>query len=722
MRLFNRLTVASKLVVIAGLAIGALLILASWLVVDRAGGMVRSLSDRYGNAAATEASEMVASEFGRVEAAAQAMAAAIGAAHEKSGPDRKVALEILFRNARATDMVFGSWFVPAPDGFDGRDAEMKGRAKLGANSRGQFAPYWVQDNGTLIQQPNDDPNMHKDEYFTKPFSTGRPWITDPYPWEVNGKTILVTSIVIPVRSGGKIVGVAGLDVELDQLSIRLGAIRPFGDGRIMLLSSNKAWVAHPDARLRTKLYAGPGSDVVDQVIASGKPAHVSGVADASGAVERLVAPVALKGLNKTWALVMDVPSATVLKPVNDLSKGVLGGGVLIIAIVLGALFVTAIAIIKRPLAGMTAAMGKLAHGDLTVDVPARDRQDEIGGLAAAMAQFKDNALEMKRLETEAAEAKARADAEKARADKEAADAKARQEAEAAEAKARSEAERRAALLKMADEFEASIKTVVDMVASAAAEMESTASMMTATAEETSRQATLVATASDQAASNVNTVAGATEELSASVREIGQQAESSATIANQASEQARQTVAVVAELEQAADEVGQVVHMIRDIAEQSKLLALNATIEAERAGEAGRGFAVVAGEVKNLANQTALATGEIAQKIAHIQRSTGAAVRSMEGVGTAIQRVDEVAAAIASAVEQQWAATAEIAGNVQQAAQGTMEVSNNIGGVTDAAAETGTAATMVQKSASSLARNADQLKAEVATFLATVRAA
>lgn len=722
MRLLERFTVAGKLVFIAGLAIGALLILASWFVVNTTGGMVRSLSDRYGEATATQASVMVASDFGRVEAAARAMAAAIGAAHEKSGPDRKVVLEILRRNSGATDMVFGAWFISAPTGYDGRDAQLTGRTDLGANSQGQFLPYWVLDNGKLIQQPVEDASVFEAEYFAQPFSTGRPWITAPYSWEVGGKSVLMTSVTFPVRAGDKVIGVAGLDVELSQLSNRLGEIRPFGDGRVMLLTNDKNWVSHPDASLRTKPYDGPGGELVDQVVSDGAPVRITGVADETGAVERLVAPVVLPGLDRTWALVMDVPSATVLKPVNDLMKAVLGGGVLIIAVVLGALFLTAVVIIRRPLAGMTAAMARLANGDLSVDVPARDRRDEIGGLAAAMTRFKDNALEMQRLEAEAAEASARAEAEKARAAREAEEAKARQEAEAAEAKARAEAERKAALLKMADEFEASVKTVVDMVASAAVEMESTAGMMASAAEETSRQATLVAAASDQAASNVNMVAGATEELSASVREIGQQAASSAAIATQATKQTRETVAVVSELEKAAQEIGQVIHMIRDVAEQSKLLALNATIEAERAGQAGRGFAVVASEVKNLANQTAVATGEIAQKIGQIQRSTGAVVGAIEGVGEAIHRVDSVAAAIASAVEQQRAATAEIAGNVHEVAQGTNEVSSNIGGVTKAAADTGNAATIVQSSASSLARNADELKAQVAEFLATVRAA
>ena len=360
---------------------------------------------------------------------------------------------------------------------------------------------------------------------------------------------------------------------------------------------------------------------------------------------------------------------------------------------LGLLGYIVLQMVARPLTGMTVAMQSIAAGNLETAVQGTERRDEIGTLARALQVFKDNGLEMRRLEREASEQKARA-----------------------------EAERRAALLKLADDFEAGVSGVVDTVSAAATEMESAAAAMSATAEQASRQALAVSAASEQASTNVNTVAAATEELSASVTEIGRQVENSTRIAAQAVSEAERTNTLIQGLAVAANEIGEVVSLINSIAGQTNLLALNATIEAARAGEQGKGFAVVASEVKALANQTAKATESIQAKVSEIQQATGGAVDAIGGITGTIVRVNEIATTIASAVEEQGAATRDIAGNVQQAAAGTAEVSVNIAGVNQAAAETGSAATQVLGAAGALARESSELRRQVESFLATVRAA
>ena len=205
-------------------------------------------------------------------------------------------------------------------------------------------------------------------------------------------------------------------------------------------------------------------------------------------------------------------------------------------------------------------------------------------------------------------------------------------------------------------------------------------------------------------------------------EIGRQVSESARIAGQAVREAEDTDRCVNHLSEAASRIGDVVRLISDIAGRTNLLALNATIEAARAGEAGKGFAVVASEVKTLATQTARATGEIGAQITAMQTEVGQAVGALRSIGATIQRMNEIATAIAGAVEEQGATTQEIARAVQHAAAGTAEVNNNIATVTDSVGHTGRQAEAVLVAATTLTRQSDTFKAEVASFLSAVREA
>jgi len=283
-------------------------------------------------------------------------------------------------------------------------------------------------------------------------------------------------------------------------------------------------------------------------------------------------------------------------------------------------------------------------------------------------------------------------------------------------------DRRATLDNLAHEFDKAVATVVATVSETAQELAAAAEAMSGAAARTSDQSTAVAAAAEEASANVRTVASAADELSASVKEIGRQVTTSTEMAAKAVRTADQTSEKVRTLTRASERIGNVVELISNIARQTNLLALNATIEAARAGEAGKGFAVVAQEVKSLANQTAKATAEIGAQIGDIQNSTAEAVASIGVIGEVIRSIDQVASAIAAAVEQQDEATLEIARNVQEAAQGTADVSSNAMGLSQVAVSTGSAASQVMASSKDLGIQADQLRKVAENFVSSIRAA
>ena len=350
--------------------------------------------------------------------------------------------------------------------------------------------------------------------------------------------------------------------------------------------------------------------------------------------------------------------------------------------------------ISRPMVEMCKAMRELAGGNFDVVLPGLGRRDELGEMAAAVEEFKMQAI-----------AKAERDAAAQEAQNQAAGAA-----------------RRSELIRFADEFEAAVGAIVSNVSTSAVQLEQAAGTLTRTAESTQSLSSQVAGASEEASSNIQSVASATEELSTSVDEIGRRVRDSNRIAEAAVLQAQQTDGRIGKLSRAAQEIGDVVKLITAIAEQTNLLALNATIEAARAGDAGRGFAVVASEVKSLASQTAKATDEISSHIAGMQDATQESVAAIKEIGGTIGQISNIASAIASAVEQQSSATQEIARNVQNVAQGTHEAAANIMQVNRGATETGSASEEVLNSAKSLSSESARLREELDRFMANIRAA
>jgi methyl-accepting chemotaxis protein len=349
--------------------------------------------------------------------------------------------------------------------------------------------------------------------------------------------------------------------------------------------------------------------------------------------------------------------------------------------------------VTKPLRVVAETLTVLAEGRTDVEVQYADRHDEIGVIARTVAVFKNNRIERRQLEAE------RISAEK-----------------------RAMEQRKAELNQFVDAFRTKIGGIIEQVLNSSGQFERDAQTLSVTAQSTAQISGQSAEASRQASEHVRGAATASNELSQSIFEISRRVQDSNSVAADAVKQAEATDHRMAELSIAGDRIGDVVKLITSIAEQTNLLALNATIEAARAGDAGRGFAVVAQEVKNLAGQTAKATGEISAHIANMQRATGESVEAIKTIGQTIGHISDIATSISQAVEHQGAATKSIAEGVQAAAGGTLEVADNIEHVAKNACETGKTSGCMLKSARDLSEVSSHLRDEVERFLDSVRAA
>ncbi|WP_454085677.1 methyl-accepting chemotaxis protein [Georgenia sp. Marseille-Q6866] len=253
------------------------------------------------------------------------------------------------------------------------------------------------------------------------------------------------------------------------------------------------------------------------------------------------------------------------------------------------------------------------------------------------------------------------------------------------------------------------------IASGAEELAASTTQVVAASEETSAQSGVVASAAEQVSQNVHTVAAGAEQMGASIREIAQSSSEAAAVAARATTQAAVTNETVQKLGASSIEIGNVVKVITTIAEQTNLLALNATIEAARAGEAGKGFAVVASEVKDLAQETAKATDDIARRIEAIQHDTEGAVTAIGEITEIIGQINDYQMTIASAVEEQTATTNEMSRSVTEAATGSTEIAGNITGIASAAADNSTTMSQMSSAVAELASISEGLRAQVSAF-------
>jgi methyl-accepting chemotaxis protein len=289
----------------------------------------------------------------------------------------------------------------------------------------------------------------------------------------------------------------------------------------------------------------------------------------------------------------------------------LAGGLLALLLLRGHL--------TRPLRELMATIATVTSSDSVVEVPHRNRRDEIGQLARTVRALSEVRATLVTRDAEADLAQ------------------------------QHRQRRTQELQRIAQEFEARLGSLLADIARLSDGLRAALADSVIRAEQIWQSGHDAAAAVAGTGGEAERVAEAALRLEEIVSQINSEVRRVSETASLATRDAAGTAGLVERLTMNAGKIRDVVGLIEAIARQTNLLALNATIEAARAGAHGRGFAVVASEVKELATQTAEATAQIAGRIATVDAALSQAAQTISAIAGRAGAVEQASAEISSMV-------------------------------------------------------------------------
>jgi methyl-accepting chemotaxis protein len=562
---------------------------------------------------------------------------------------------ILAGITRENPGIIAAWCVWEPDVLEGDDQQFLGTK--GTSSNGRFSPYYYWDNGKVEQHPLED---FEDPAYLLPKKTGLSTIVDPYEYSVGGKMVLMTSIAVPIRTDGKVVGVVGFDIPLAEIQKISQTQKPFPDSVTAVFSSNGTVTAHFDeSRIGDNMkdteadMAGKYLNDFMNAVKAGKPFSFTNYIKAIGKRMRIfTVPIPVGARTTPWSYAIAVMDNTIMAPVYEMITITIVISVAVLALVVAAaLFMSRS--ISKPIIRVADTLKDISEGegDLTRSI-AVTSNDEIGSLALyfnkTLEKIRNLVITIK---------------------KEAASLN-----DVGNDLASNMTETAAAV----NQITANIQSIKQRVINQSASVTET----NATMEQVVANINKLNGHVENQSGNISKASSAIEEMVANINSVTETLVKNSANVNalkEASEVGRTGLQEVAddiqEIARESEGLLEINSVMENIASQTNLLSMNAAIEAAHAGESGKGFAVVADEIRKLAESSGVQSKTIGIVLKKIKSSIDKITHSTENVLTKFEAIDS---SVRTVAEQE----GNIRGAMEEQGTGSRQILEGIGNVNE----------------------------------------